>query len=621
VAQETGAPVEPTTRWKGIAKWFAAAALVCFALACALVAVNAFSSHYLIVFGAQTLSAASLGLGLLALTTGVIHLAVSRPDTRKSLAFVFLLSVVVFGAHLYVINSPPTYTAGTPLSGMAGTSFHDSQVSVSSVVSGPTLSVDATDTGKYAISSLTLTLGNTTLPAYGYTEPATPNDPLQPESASSLGFRDSVTGTWAIPSNGSMLLTVQYVYLSCYHVPDESDARGAFGCIMDETYYVPAAQTLLAGTQCASTVANCNLEHPFLSKAIMAAGIAIFGLNGFGWRIFNVVLGTLSLVLLFALVYLVSSNRKLACLASVLLALDILFFVHSSAALIDVPAVFFSLLGFIFYFWRASYRKVDNMLVSGAFFGLATLCKETSVFLLAAVLTYDVVSGGRNVRQSLQRSSRIVIAALLVCAGGLQVYNTLFTSASYPYFYQQVSYILSYGSGLKGGGWFDPTLHAFINPLNWLTFYTPVSYLVTTITVTSASASYQYVSVGYYGVANSVIVWTVFAWFPLAVYSVLKARKEVSPSRDERLALLLVIWFLWAYVPYVLLWLYGRVTYPFYLIPAIPALAGGAAYFTTRKWFSYKVMIVYVVAALVLFVIYFPVKDFLPIFIRVALRR
>jgi hypothetical protein len=283
--------------------------------------------------------------------------------------------------------------------------------------------------------------------------------------------------------------------------------------------------------------------------------------------------------------------------------------------------VFFSLLGFIFYFWRASYWKLDNMLVSGAFFGLATLCKETSVFLLAAMLTYDIVSGRRDLRQSLKSSSRIVIAALVVFAGGLQVYNTLFTRASYPYFYQQISYILSYGSGLKGGGWFDATLHTYITPLNWLTFYSPVSYLVTTISVTSASSSYHYISVGYYGVANSIIVLMIYAWFPLAVYSILKARKEITPSRDEKLALLLIVWFLWAYVPYVLLWLYGRVTYPFYIIPAIPALAAGAAYFTTRRWFSSKLMIVYVVAAFVLFVVYFPVKDFLPIFIRVALGR
>jgi hypothetical protein len=303
------------------------------------------------------------------------------------------------------------------------------------------------------------------------------------------------------------------------------------------------------------------------------------------------------------------------------LALDTLFFVHSSAALIDVPAVFFSLLGFVFYFWRSSYWKVDNILVSGAFFGFATLCKETSVFLLAALLTYDVVSGGRNVWPSLHRSSRIVLAALLVFCAGLQVYNTLFTSASYPYFYQQISYILGYGSGLKGGGWMDTVLHMYITPLNWLTFYSPVSYFVTMVTVTSATASYRYVSVGYYGVANMIIVWMVFAWLPLAIYSVLKARKEATPSKDEKLALFLVIWFLWAYVPYVLLWLYGRVTYPFYIIPAIPALAAGAAYFTTRKWFSYKLTIVYVAAALVLFVVYFPAKDFLPVFIRVALGR
>jgi 4-amino-4-deoxy-L-arabinose transferase-like glycosyltransferase len=354
--------------------------------------------------------------------------------------------------------------------------------------------------------------------------------------------------------------------------------------------------------------------------------VAIFGLRGFGWRVFNVILGTLSVALMFVLAYLVTKNRKLSYFASMLLALDTLFFVHSSAALIDVPVVFFSLLGFIFYFWKASYWKIDHLLVAGIFFGLAALAKETGVFLLAAVVTYDILFGEGGWRPGVVRSVLMIAPAVLVFLLGVQIYDSLFTSASMPYFYQQISYMLSYGASLGSGscplcGWTDATLHSYITPLNWITFYSPVSYLVTSVTVSVGTQSYQYVAVGYYGISNVVIVWMLFVWLPLVTYKAYKARGKGEPSPDDKFAYFSAVWFLWTYVPYLILWLYGRVTYPFYLVTAIPALVAGTAYFITRSWFSYKLALVYVLFAFFLFLLYFPVKDFLPVTLRVLLGR
>jgi hypothetical protein len=218
----------------------------------------------------------------------------------------------------------------------------------------------------------------------------------------------------------------------------------------------------------------------------------------------------------------------------------------------------------------------------------------------------------------------VALPAVLVFVAGVQCYDWLFAAGTYPYFYQHIGYMLSYGAGLKGGGWTDNVLGTYITPLNWLTFYSPVSYLVTTVQVTSGSTSYHYIGVGYYGVGNVIVTWMVFVWLPLAVYTAVKGRRApdaLDSPGDWRLAGLLTSWFSWAYLPYVLLWLYGRVTYPFYIIPAVPALAGGAAFFTTRGWFSKKLALVYVAFAFFLFFLYFPVKDFLPTYLRVLLGR
>jgi hypothetical protein len=82
----------------------------------------------------------------------------------------------------------------------------------------------------------------------------------------------------------------------------------------------------------------------------------------------------------------------------------------------------------------------------------------------------------------------------------------------------------------------------------------------------------------------------------------------------------MLVWLLWTYLPYLVLWVYGRVTYPFYLVPAVPSLASGAAYVTTRDWFPYALALSYVAFAAVFFFVFFPVKDFLPVYLRQVLR-
>jgi hypothetical protein len=90
--------------------------------------------------------------------------------------------------------------------------------------------------------------------------------------------------------------------------------------------------------------------------------------------------------------------------------------------------------------------------------------------------------------------------------------------------------------------------------------------------------------------------------------------------QELRFAAFALLLFLWMYVPYIFIFLGSRVTYPFYFLPAMPALALGAAYFITRPFFPKKMAVIYVVAVFGIFFLYFPVKDFLPVAIRVLLR-
>ena len=583
---------------------------------------------------AQLSAAVATAAGMGSFGIWAWNLAKMRPELRTPLLIVGAITVGVFLAHLYIVNSPASSVTASLPPALVGSNFSDAHLAVTSSLQGSMLVVHLTNNGGNAISGIALSLDNVTLPSSALSPNPAPDFPLQPGSSGGLGYPIDTQGTWTVSATNTSTLKVSYDYLNCYHVPGPSDNRGVFGCVMDETYYVPSAMGILSGAKCAPYADSCNMEHPPLAKGLIAAGIAVFGVNDFGWRISNIILGTLSIPLLFILAFSLTSNRKLAYAATLLFASDIMFFVHSSTALVDVAAVLFSLAGFVMYFRPSKVWKFDNYTVSGMFLGLAALSKETAVFAIATIVTYELIYGESGLRASAFRLVSVVAPALLLFAGGLQLYDSLLThtntystclgNASYDgTFLSQIQFMLSYGGCLRGGGWTDAILGRSITPIDWLLYYSPVQYLVTTVSVTVSGAvttTYHYVSVGYYGTTNQLVVWEVFIWVPLVAYRLLRVRRwGATPGQDDKFGGFLLIWFLWSYVPYLALFLYGRVTYPFYILPAVPALASGSAYFITRDWFPKKMAMVYIAAAFVIFFLYFPVKDFLPEWLRVIL--
>ena len=214
---------------------------------------------------------------------------------------------------------------------------------------------------------------------------------------------------------------------------------------MDEVYYVPAAQTMLSGEKCAPFQTNCNLEHPWLSKAFIAAGIAIFGDNTFGWR-FHVILGTFSIPVLFSLCWTMTRNQRLSLYAAFLLAFETLFFVHSSIAVIDVGAIFFGLLGFLFYFARIHWWRFSYTALAGIALAIAALCKETAVFFFLLLVYYHLFYA-EGYRGQVARSTAVLCGStILVFALGMQVYDGAFGAGAAANFLGQTYFIMGYGA-------------------------------------------------------------------------------------------------------------------------------------------------------------------------------
>ena len=136
------------------------------------------------------LAGASSAAGVLALAYALL----SYPAYRKTLFFLTLIILGIFGAHLYTINLPALYTTHS-LSGQIGGTARDDVLTMSSTLSGSSLSVTVADTGGDAIGSLSVAVGDTALPSSGFKTVPTPTEALQP------GSQDA--GSWSLQPNPS----------------------------------------------------------------------------------------------------------------------------------------------------------------------------------------------------------------------------------------------------------------------------------------------------------------------------------------------------------------------------------------------------------------------------------
>jgi predicted membrane-bound dolichyl-phosphate-mannose-protein mannosyltransferase len=550
---------------------------------------------------------------------GVFWFLFRYPQHRTVLLILVLLTTGILVAHFYTINQPPFETPGT-LSDPIGTTVNDNQVTLTSTLNGSNLAVTVNVSGGNAIGSLALALGNTILPISEMNFVPTPVLALQP-SANDFG-------NFSLQSVPSGPVTLTYQTLTCYDLGKQVD-----GCVMDEIYYVPAAQALLSGEKCGPYLDNCNLEHPFLSKAVIAAGIAVFGNNDFGWRFFEVLMGTLCIPILFAICWSVTRDSTLSIFAAFLLAFETLFFTQSSIAVIDIQAIFFALLAFMVYLANIRIWRLDRITLAAILLGLSALSKETAIFLVAFLVVYNLIFGAGGRKSKWLSSIRLLVVVAVVFIVGLQLYVTLFGNSSTTTFVDDIRYILSYGASLKctpsSCGWTDPLFNAPITPFSWMTYYSAVGYFVTRVTINPGN--YQYVSLGYWGIPNFFEVWLTWAWAPLVAFlsyklwtsraavvaDVTAAVKIDTPS--FRIAQFALLWFVIAYFAYVALYFYGRVTYPYYMLPATPALSIGCAYLLTRKWFPREVAYVLLGGVFLWFFLYYPDKSFLPAWLRTFL--
>ncbi|MBN1409296.1 MAG: glycosyltransferase family 39 protein, partial [Spirochaetales bacterium] len=128
--------------------------------------------------------------------------------------------------------------------------------------------------------------------------------------------------------------------------------------------------------------------HPPMGKNIIAIGVAIFGMNPFGWRIAGTFLGILMIPLIYIFAMRLFRRTEYAALAAYLMAFDFMHFVQTRISTIDTYGVFFIILMyyFMYKYYEMDYFKVDfhktlpPLLLAGVFWGFGAASKWIVIY-------------------------------------------------------------------------------------------------------------------------------------------------------------------------------------------------------------------------------------------------
>jgi dolichyl-phosphate-mannose-protein mannosyltransferase len=248
--------------------------------------------------------------------------------------------------------------------------------------------------------------------------------------------------TWALAAVTLFAAVTRFVRLS-------SPPRIVF----DEVYYAQDACVFVRGAggvcKIASPLAD---EHPHLAKWLIAAGIKVFGYTPFGWRVAPALMGTLGVAICYVVARRLLGSPGAAMATAALLAVDLLWFVQSRVAMLDVFVATFSLAAVLFVVLdrdrddapspdtRDRVRDRPWLLAAGAAAGMAVASKWSGVWFFFVVAIAPVVWDAAALRERGEpRSRRTAIRrALRPLAVGIVLVPALV-------------YVVSFGNRFRGG--------------------------------------------------------------------------------------------------------------------------------------------------------------------------
>jgi len=375
--------------------------------------------------------------------------------------------------------------------------------------------------------------------------------------------------------------------------------------IFDEWYYVNVARVILGlpqslGSNGQPPYPNAvpgldpNHEHPPLAKLLIALSMHFLGDNGYGWRVPSVIFGCVAVLVFYLLMKKTSKFKQVPLLATFLFSFETLSFVISRIAILDIFALTFMLLGFYWYFSGHSYMSALGM-------SLASLTKITGIAGFGIIVVLHVFrslkSRGKIISWNaffswFERYLIVFAASFLVL---LTLFDRLWVGYSNPF--AHIQYMLTYSTSLV-----SVCPNGIIScPWQWLINQIQIPYLVVNVQVTSGSVVSKYDSVAFWGMMNPTILYLAIPGMLYLSYTYFNAKDDFSSF--------ILIWFAATYLPYLpAVILDQRVTYLFYLLPAMPAVCAAVAHMIADQNPPRLVVLFYLAVVVAWFFLAFPFK-------------
>lgn len=304
--------------------------------------------------------------------------------------------------------------------------------------------------------------------------------------------------------------------------------------MFDEQHFVPEAVSIINGN------GVLHPEHPPLAKLMIASGIAIFGDNPSGWRLFSVLFGSLYIVFFYLICRSLKMPRIAGVFSTFMLAFEMLTFTQASIAMLDVYSATFLLLAFYLFLER-------KYVSSGISVGLSALAKLTGMLALPVISLYWLMTRQTGLVKVITLGIG-TLASFLVLMFPLDYLTTGHPASPVS----RLQFMLAVSSSMTFARYAHPYLS---RPLDWVTQYISIPYW------------YQPA----YSGAISPTVWALI--IPAAGYLVYLAVKR------NPVGLFGIAWFTGTY----LLWIPAnyvsdRISFLYYFYPSVGAICLAIGY-------------------------------------------
>ncbi len=388
----------------------------------------------------------------------------------------------------------------------------------------------------------------------------------------------------------------------------------------DEIYHARTAYEFL------NKETTYETTHPPFGKILISLGIAIFGMNPFGWRIAGTVFGILMLPFLYLLGRSITKERFFSALACLLFAVDFMHFTQTRIATIDVFVTFFIILMYYFMYRYCQMSFYDTPFVktllplgaSGIAMGFGVASKWTGAYagVGLAVLFFATLyrryaeykyalkapkesSNGIKHKFIIQNFKSYTLKTVLFClVFFVAIPFTIYLLSYIPFvsshtglfdkMWHNQELMLGYHSGLEATHPYSSTWY------EWPTMMRPIFYYSGIISDTTRQ--------GISAFGNPLVWWIGIPAFLYMIYLALKEK--------DRTAAMLTISYLAQYLPWCLV---PRLTFIYHYFPSVPFVILMIVYaaYKLQKYVSprtWKICLsIYALLTIGLFIMFYPV--------------